>query len=284
MLRVGGLPGYTHTQEVFRSPIWKLLGPAGIGPDALIGLQDTLGWQLTLGVRYCAASDDPDDVGSGVYVRMGRLPWQAVPIILGRLGSLQWRGLSRQEFIDAVRLLGARPSWPGLSMLCVLMLRMGESDARDEVRTVRVAISRCVAALCGAPELDPRAAAVFQHLVRRRILSALRTLEHPGHVLEWARGQLVDLERACRSDRDRRWHARQVDALACALGNVAAPSVEWLGWLSPEGLDDEPAVRAVLKAIRSDERALRLLDARAPSGRRAALARVRAPSKAPHVA
>lgn len=277
---VGAIPGYTHTLEVFHSAVWKLLGPTGLGPDALTGLQDTLGWQLVLGARYCRATDDPDSPASGEYVRMGRIPGKAAPVILGRLGSLQWRSLPEREFIEAVRLLAVRPSWPGLSMLCVLMLRMGDSDARVEISTVRLAIRSSVAGLCAGAEVDARAAAVFQHLVRRRILSALRTLEHPGPVLEWAQGQLVDLERACRTDNDRRWHARQVDALACALGNVAAPGVEWLGWLHGEDLHDEPAVQAVLKAIASDERALCLLGQRARGKERPRSRRVPASPKA----
>lgn len=256
---VGSMPGYAHTLEVFGSPIWKLLGPKALAPDALVSLQDALGWELALGVRYCRSNDDPDIPGSGVHLTMGRLHWKALPIILGRLGSFQWRSLATSEFVEVLRLLAARPSWPGLSMLCVLMLRMGESDAREEVATVRSAIKSTVAALCAGAKVDPRSAAVFQHLVRRRIFSALRTLEHSGPVLEWARTQLADLERACRSGPDRRWHARQVDALACALGNVAGPSVEWLGWPPAENLHLEPAVQAVLGAIRSDERAVRLL-------------------------
>jgi len=256
---IGGMPGYIHTMAVFDSPVWALLGPEGVGPDALVHLQDTLSWELVAGVRYVSSKDDPYNPRRVILVRMSRLHCKTAAIMRGRLGSREWRGLKGPQFIEAVRLLGARPSWPGLSMLCVFMLRMGDSDARLEVSTVRAAIKSCMAALGTSANVDPRAAAVFNHLVRRRILSALRTLEHAAPALEWARGQLFDLEYACRGDDDRRWHARQVDALACALGDVWGHKIEWLGRLPEMNVHLEPPIQAVLRAIRSDERAQRLL-------------------------
>lgn len=254
---VGALPGYAHTRTTFDSPIWHILGPDGLGPDELADLQDALSWELALGVRYGSPGAAQGD-REVVPVRTGRLHWKCAPLILHRLGSLQWRAQGERQFVEVVRLLAVRPSWPGLGLLCVLMLRMGDSDARREISEVRQAIVTSMDALSRRPQVDPRAAAVFQHLVRRRVLSASRTLEHPSAALEWARSELFELEQACRSESDRRWYARQVDALACSLANSVGPSVDFLNWIATGDLDLGRSVDSVRSAICSDERAQRL--------------------------
>lgn len=254
---VASLPGYAHTRTMFDSSIWHILGPDGIGPDELASLQDALSWELVLGVRYGPSGRAQDD-RDVISIRTGRQHWRSALLILSRLGSLQWRSLGERQFVAVVRLLAGRPSWPGLALLCVLMLRMGDSDARCEMSEVRQAIVASMDALSCRPNVDPRAAAVFQHLVRRRILSASRTLEHTGAVLDWARSELIELEQACRSDSDRRWHARQVDALACSLANRLGPGVDFLGWSATRDLGLGPSVPSVRHAIHRDARAQRL--------------------------
>lgn len=254
---IGAKHGYTHTLPVFDSKLWRLVGPEGVGPDELVQLQEALNWELALGARY-GAPEESNDLWAGTRVLTGRLYCDEIPLVLGRLGSLQWRSLSEEQFTEVVGLLAARPSWPGLTQLCVLMLRMGDSDARLEVSAVRHAIVSCMRSLSAPPQVDPRVAALFQHLIRRRILSPMRTLEHARPALEWARSELKQLENACRTSADRRWHARQVDALACAVGHALGPGPDWLGWVTAENLRLQLAVGEVRAAINADERAQRL--------------------------
>lgn len=246
---IGSMPGYAHTMAVFDSPIWSLLKAVPMSPDTLVEMQDALVWEVVLGVRYRREQEN-DLSGAQVQVHDGRLHGKAAVLPL-RLGSLAWRTLTPVQFAEAVELLAMRPSWPGLSLLCVLYLRMAECDARPEVAAVRGAIIRCVRALGLKSCVDPRAAALLEHLVRRRVLGGRRLLDHPSPVLEWARGQLQDLAELCRNDSDCRWLARQVDALASAIGNADAPVIEWLGWTDDLG-EVEAAAAPVMQAIDSD--------------------------------
>jgi len=254
---ITGRREYAHAQLVFESQVWQLLGPEGVSPDALVEMQEALCWELAFGCAYGPKGADPN--GPGVArTRNSRLPWKAIPMVLGPLGSLRWRALEPRAFTDAIRLLAARPSWPALSLLCVLLLRMGDSEARTELVLVRAAIVTCMDWLGARPHVDPRAAAVFRHLVRRRILSATRSLEHSAPVLAWANEQLGDLDRACVTDRDRRWYARQVDALACAASAAPGPGADLLGWRFVGPIESDPGADAVRRAIEDDEHAYRL--------------------------
>lgn len=197
---VAQVPGYRYTEDVYRSALWDVLGREPLSIDAL----ETCTGDLTARLFRLSLN--------------GRSPgWNEEQ--MNFLCSLP-RPMEQAAFRRWALRLARTPSIDALALLCLLYERCLREDAIDAARLLHGAILKAARRFCDRPGFSSRTIALFVFLIRRRVLSGRRMLDHPYPTLRAAEDLLHPWHWVVDGAAERAWLDHETWRLACALENT----------------------------------------------------------------
>ncbi len=211
---VAGFRGYRDTQDVYASTLWELLGRVPLPIDTL--------------EKYMG----------DITARLLRRRWRAPPSAKARevidFLSPPPRPMEQAAFRRWALRLAHTPSIDALTLLCLLYERCLREDAIDAARLLHGAILKAARRFCERPGFPSRTIALFVFLIRRRVLSGRRMLDHAYSTLYAAEDMLAEWHCFVDGDEERAWLDHETWRLACALENTwglraVAPAPDTIG-------------------------------------------------------
>jgi hypothetical protein len=197
---VAQVRGYRDTQDVYESKLWKLLGRDPLPIDTL----ETYMGDIT--------------------ARLLRRQWSPPPTTKARevldFLSPPPRPIEAAAFCRWALRLARTPTIDALTLLCLLYERSLREDAIDAARLLHGAILKAARRFCDRPGFASRTVALFVFLIRRRVLSGRRMLDHPYSTAYAAEDMLGEWHCVVEGDDERAWLDHETWRLACALDNT----------------------------------------------------------------
>jgi hypothetical protein len=197
---VAQVRGYRDTQDVYDSALWAVLGRDPLPIDTL----ETRTGEIT--------------------ARLLRRRWRAPPAAKARevidfVSSLP-QPMEPAAFRRWALRLARTPSIDALTLLCLLYERCLREDAIDAARLLHGAILKAARRFCDRPGFASRTVALFVFLIRRRVLSGRRMLDHAYSTVYAAEDLLGAWHCVVDNDEERAWLDHETWRLACALENT----------------------------------------------------------------
>lgn len=206
--------GYRDTQGVYDSTLWEVLGRDPVRIDTL---------EVYMG-----------DITARLLRRRWRAPPQAEAREVIDFLSPSPRPMEQAAFRRWALRLARTPSIDALTLLCLLYERCLREDAIDAARLLHGALLKAARRFCDRTGFSSRTIALFVFLIRRRVLSGRRMLDHAYSTLYAAEDLLAEWHCFVDGDEERAWLDHETWRLACALENTwglkaVAPAPDTIG-------------------------------------------------------